>query len=154
MNIAIFNMYLSIMLSSPLFGFKYIPLLLLSISIKSSKINNRKMQKHIQLLNDMKQLDIRGIDVIFNRPDFVNNLNELNGYMYINLINDRVYEFDLTAFLSEYTEFIKIISNSERAEAISNQLRLIQYMFKKQEDEIEQKFKHAKRIDDEFNKSD
>lgn len=145
-NMPIFNMYLSILFTSPLFKFKYIPKLLLSNSTKSTKVNYRRQQRDTLSLNHIYSLDIRNISVIQEKSELNNIASELSGYIYVNILADVVYDFNLSEFIAEYKVLLKILNDKDEIERINNILKDIDYEFKRKINDVEEHIIGAKQI--------
>jgi len=129
-NNKILTLYMSILYSSSLFGFKYIPKLLTSNTIESKKVNYRKQIRETITINSLYNINLRNIDVLKEHQVFNSVINNLNN-IYINLLTNKPFDFDLYEFIKEFSELLTILSNDQKLEEIKDILEHNNYMFKR-----------------------
>ena len=140
-NISIFNLYLSILLMSPLFRFKYIPKLITSNTTQSTRVNYRKHSSETQVIEQISNMNLPGISILKKDDMLSTYLTEMAGYIYTNIIQDSTYEFSLIEFIQEYHTLMSTLSNPQEVERIKAILQNINYEFKKKVDPVETQHK-------------
>lgn len=147
MNISIFNLYLSILLMSPLFRFTYIPKIITSNTTQSTRVNYRQHTREIQYIEQIYEMDLPGMDILQKDDMLTTYFKELAGYIYTNIIQDSAFEFSLIDFIQEYHTLMLTLSNPQEVERIRAILININYEFRKKKDPVENNLK-LQRIED------
>lgn len=129
-NNKILTLYMSILYSSSLFNFKYIPRLLTSNTIESKKVNYRKQIRETITINSLYNIELRNIDVLKEYQVFNGVINNLNN-IYVNLLSNKTFDFNLYEFIKEFTVLVTVLSDDVKLEEIKGVLEHNNYMFKR-----------------------